>query len=166
MKKKITPFCPSVFLKIKAAFFFVKWFFPLHPKVLKECTWKQMICFTWPNIDTVIQWIHLKQHLRIFKANLKIFADCNMCHMYRPIAFDERVTFWLQCAWSQPCACVCSTSCVCSCVMVVRMPTHNAKYTNTHKAVIGCVEAKKLLSRQRQKDYRKFKVWLNLYQFL
>ena len=54
---------------------------------------------------------------------------CQAYWLYTPIAFDERVTFWLQCARSLPCACIfCCIVCVCDCVMVIRKPTR--KYCN------------------------------------
>ena len=47
------------------------------------------------------------------------------------------------------CVCVCCIVCVCDCIMVISKPTH------THKAAVtGRVEAKKLLSRRRQSNYR------------
>ena len=44
------------------------------------------------------------------------------CPIYTPIAFDERVTFWLQRAQSLPCACAFAALCVCVCVMVICEP--------------------------------------------
>ena len=74
---------------------------------------------------------------------------------YTPIAFDERVTFWLQCTRSLPCACAFAAYC-----MRVRLRNGYTRayvqimqHTHTHKAVTGRVEAKKLLSRRRQSNY-------------
>ena len=75
---------------------------------------------------------------------------------YTPIAFDERVTFCLQRSLSQPylCVCVCCIVCMYDCVMVTREPhTQIMQHTHRQKAVTGCIEAKKLLSRQRQSNY-------------
>ena len=55
--------------------------------------------------------------------------------VYTPIAFDERVFFWLQRAWSLPCACVlaCSIVCMCDCIMVIcnaSLRANNATYAH------------------------------------
>ena len=64
------------------------------------------------------------------------------------IAFEERVTFWLQRGWSLPCACVCCIVRMCGCVMFTCKPYMQImQHTCMHKAVTRCVEAKKLLSR-------------------
>ena len=36
---------------------------------------------------------------------IKLYDLLLYARYYTPIAFDERVTFWLQRAWSLPCAC-------------------------------------------------------------
>ena len=76
-----------------------------------------------------------------------------------PIAFDERVTFWLQRTRSLPCVCAIAA------LHCMRVRLHNGykqayvqimQHTHTHKAVTGCVEAKKmkkLLSHRRQSNY-------------
>ena len=73
---------------------------------------------------------------------------------YSPIAFDQRVTFWLPLAQSLLCG-VCLLHCM-------RMRLRNAytqahaqimQHTYKHKVLTGCVEAKTLLSRQRQSQY-------------
>ena len=77
---------------------------------------------------------------------------------YTPIAFDERVTFWLQRARSLPCACAFAVLYA----YCMRVRLHNGytqayeqimQHTDKHKAVTGRVEAKKLLSRRRQSNY-------------
>ena len=45
------------------------------------------------------------------KLGLKAHAQINT---YSPIAFDERVTYWLQRFWSLPCACVFAALCACA----------------------------------------------------
>ena len=53
------------------------------------------------------------------------------------------------------CACACCIVCVCDCVIVKREPrTQKMQHTHTHKAVTEGVEAKMLLSRRSQSDYR------------
>ena len=67
------------------------------------------ICFIWNEEEAVVSCLT---------------KPARMCIYYTPIAFDERVTFWLQRAGSLPCACVfCCIVCVCDCVMVIRKPT-------------------------------------------
>ena len=75
---------------------------------------------------------------------------------YSLIAFDERVTFWLQRVRSLPCTCAYVA------LFARRLAhnhyathTHTMQQTHTHKAVTGRVEAKKLLSRRRQSEYSK-----------
>ena len=74
---------------------------------------------------------------------------------YTPIAFDERVTFLLQHARSLPCGVR-----LLHCMHVrlrngyTRAYAQIMQHTHTNKAVTGCVEAKKLLSRRRQSNYR------------
>ena len=62
---------------------------------------------------------------------------------YTPIAFDERVTFWLQRAGS------CTALCVCALLHCMRMRLRNGytqayaqimQHIHTHKAVTGRVE--------------------------
>ena len=74
---------------------------------------------------------------------------------YSVIAFDERVTFWLQRVGSLPCACAMLNYLrVGLRITITQSHTHNTmQQTHTHKAVTGCVEAKKLLSHRRQSDY-------------
>ena len=74
---------------------------------------------------------------------------------YTPIAFDERVTFWLNVP-GHCLACVRLLHC-----MRVRLRNGYTRayaqimqHTYTHKAVTGRVEVKKLLSRRRQSNYR------------
>ena len=82
--------------------------------------------------------------------------------LYSTIAFDERVTFWLQCVWSLPCVYVGCIECVCNCVMVIREP-HTQVMQHTHKAVTGRVEAKNLLSRRRHLDCNSLFIrWLQI----
>ena len=74
-------------------------------------------------------------------------------HDYGLIAFDKRVTFWLQRVRSLPCACAYVA------LFASRLGynhyaialAYNA--ANAH-AVTGRVEAKKLLSRRRQSEYK------------
>ena len=52
---------------------------------------------------------------------------------YSPIAFDERVTFWLQCTGSLPCVCVFAALYVCLIVMTIREPhAQIMQHTHTH----------------------------------
>ena len=74
---------------------------------------------------------------------------------YSPIAFDERVSFWLQRVRSLPCACAYVVLYACDSI------AHAYKQqTHTHKAMIRRIEAKRLLSRQRQLDSSKTVCWL------
>ena len=70
---------------------------------------------------------------------------------YCQIAFDERVTFWLHLARVLPCACVFACGYTQAYVQIMQ---HKLMY----KAVTGYVEAKKLLSCQRQSNYNIKKV--------
>ena len=78
---------------------------------------------------------------------------------YSPIAFNERVTFWLQWAWSLPCAFVHVHMLhylhIGSLINLNHYAIAHAsmQQAHTHKAVTGCVEAKELLSCRRQSDY-------------
>ena len=64
--------------------------------------------------------------------------------VYSLIAFDERVSFWLQRARLLPLVCLCCIVCVCDCVIVIREPHVQLMiHTHTHKAVTVSVEAKK-----------------------
>ena len=76
-------------------------------------------------------------------------------HHYSLIAFDERVNFLATtCPVTALCMCVCCIVCVCDCVMVIHQPhAQILLHMHRHKTVTGRVEAKKLLSRQRQTDY-------------
>ena len=76
---------------------------------------------------------------------------------YSLIAFDEKVTFWLQ----RACHCL-VRACLLHCM---RVRLHNGytqayvqimQHTHMHKAVSGRVEAKKLLSCWRQSNYSRF----------
>ena len=80
-------------------------------------------------------------------------SDLQIFCYYSLIAFDERVTFWLQRVWSLPCACA-------YVALFARRLTYN-HYTIAHaynaanaQGKTGRVEAKKLLSRQRQSEYK------------
>ena len=74
---------------------------------------------------------------------------------YSLIAFDERVTFWLQHIWSLPCVCVRMVHYlhVGLRITITQLHTYTIQQTRTHKAVTLGVEAKKLLSRRRQSEY-------------
>ena len=53
------------------------------------------------------------------------------------------------------CVCVCCIVRVCDCIMVTREPrTQRMQHTHRRKAVTARVEAKRLLSRRRQMNYR------------
>ena len=67
---------------------------------------------------------------------------------YSFIAFDERVTFWLQRIQSLPCASAYFA-------LFVRRLGYTMQQTRTHKAVTRRFQAKKLLSRRRQSEYRR-----------
>ena len=92
-----------------------------------------------------------------------MFCYSNICYYvtwnarvqisYSLIAFDERVTFLLQRALALPCVCVHMLHYLC-----VRLACNHyaiVMVTCEHKAVTGHVVAIKLLSRQRQSDYRR-----------
>ena len=85
----------------------------------------------------------------------------NLCtsyiNVYSPIPFDERVTLWLQFVPSLPCACAYVAFIICACgspITITQSHTHTMQQTHRHKVVTECTEAKKLLSRWRQSDYR------------
>ena len=48
--------------------------------------------------EGIFRWIIIMLYLRRYRKTGRVG--------YTPITFDERVTFWLQCAQSLPCACV------------------------------------------------------------
>ena len=79
---------------------------------------------------------------------------------YTPIAFDERVTFWLKRAGSLP-----LRACLLHCMRVrlrngyAQAYVHIMQHRHMHKAVTGCVEAKKLLSRRKQSNYTIIQTW-------
>ena len=62
------------------------------------------------------------------------------CKYFTLIAFDERVTFWLQPAWSLHCVCAFAALYMCGC-LYASLHTNNAAY----KALTGPIEAKKNL---------------------
>ena len=69
------------------------------------------------------------------------------------IVFDERVTFWLQRVHSLHSAPVyVALFARGSCITITQSHTHAMQQTHMHKAVVGRVEAKKLLPRRRQSD--------------
>ena len=83
-----------------------------------------------------------------------------VCNGYS-IAFDERVTFWLQRAGSPgPGHCLMRVRLL-HCMRVRLRNGYTQAYaqimqhTHMHKALTGCVEAKKLLPHQRQSNYRR-----------
>ena len=52
-----------------------------------------------------------------------VYMGHMVCMIYTPIAFNERVTFWLQRARvTALCVHVCCIVCVCDCIMVIRKP--------------------------------------------
>ena len=84
-------------------------------------------------------------------------SDCiKFKQTYTLIAFDERVIFWLQRAGSLPCACVFAALYACAIAqwLYSSLYVQIMQHTNTHKAVTGRAEAKKLPSRRRQSNYR------------
>ena len=82
---------------------------------------------------------------KIVYATSKIYSDCirresDFLALTRPV--------------TALCVHVCCTVCVCDCVIVIRnIYAHIMQHTHTHKAVARYVEAKKLLSHQRQVNY-------------
>ena len=98
----------------------------------------------------------------VFSQNQRSCFTTTEPNYYSPIAFDERVTFWLStCLSTALCAFVC---CVCNCVIVICEPyAQIMQHMHTHNAVTERVEAKKLLSRQRQSDYRLVCTHLNAF---
>ena len=76
---------------------------------------------------------------------------------YSPNAFEERVTSMLQRIQSLPYACAFVALFACEPAQWIYTNIRSSKaHTHTHKAVAGRVESKKLLSHQRQSDYRCF----------
>ena len=70
------------------------------------------------------------------------------------MAFDERVTLWLQCTLPLPYACMFAALYACGIAYKLYMNlTHRMQDTHAHKAGNGRVEGKKLLSRWRQLDF-------------
>ena len=91
--------------------------------------------------------IHVKEGKVHWKwGRTKLYSDC-LQRESNFLASTRRVTAL--------CVCVCCIACVCDCVMVIHMQAYVQimQHTHTHKAVTGRVEAKKLLSRQRQSNY-------------
>ena len=98
---------------------------------------------------------------------LRLFQE-PLDQYYTLIAFDERVTFWLQLAESLPCACAYA-------LFARRLVynhyaiTHACNATNAHAHAQGSdqvVEAKKLLSHWRQWEYRLVCTHLNVFFML
>ena len=81
---------------------------------------------------------------------------------YTLIAFDERVTFWLQRARvTALCVCVCCTVCMCDCIMVIRKPTCKKCIIRTWtRQWPDALKPKKLLSRRRQSNLAWINLWL------
>ena len=76
---------------------------------------------------------------------------------YSSIAFDVRVIFWLQLAQQLPCAYVFAALHAYGIAQCLYSPhTQKMHHMHKHKAVTGGVEAKTLLSRQRQSDYNDY----------
>ena len=74
--------------------------------------------------------------------------------VYSLIAFDERITFWLQRVRSLPCACAYVALFACRLAYNHYAIAHAFNAANTHaKVVTRRVEAKNLLSRRRQSEY-------------
>ena len=92
-----------------------------------------------------------------------IFLKINP-YYYSLIAFDKRVTFWLQRLWSLPCACVYVALFArrLTYITIIQSHMHTMQQTHTHKAVTGRVEAKKLLSCRRQSEYNMciYQIWM------
>ena len=79
--------------------------------------------------------------------------------VYSLIAFHERVTFWLQRVRSLPFAVrMLHYLHVGLRITITQSHTHTMQQTRMHKAVTWRVEAKKLLSRRRQSEYRHHRV--------
>ena len=77
------------------------------------------------------------------------YFDCSL------IAFDERVTFWLNAHVN----CLVRVQMLLylrlgSHITITRAHTQAVQKTHTHKAVAGRVEVKMVLSRRRQSDYK------------
>ena len=74
--------------------------------------------------------------------------------VYSLIAFDERVTFCFNASdHCLVCVRMLKYLRVGSRITITQSHTHTMQQTHTHRAVTGRVEAKKLLSRQRQSEY-------------
>ena len=86
-----------------------------------------------------------------FRERYDVYSDC----LRRESNFwtlTHRVTALYVCT-------SCCSVCVCDCVMVIHITqayVQIMQHTHTHKAVTGRIEAKKLLSRQRQSKYNSF----------
>ena len=91
------------------------------------------------------------------------FFNCNRTveiPNYSPIAFDERVTFWLRRVRSLPWVCAYGALSVSEAHIqkktITQLHMHTMQHRHTHKAVTKRVKAKKLLSCQRQLDFAVF----------
>ena len=96
--------------------------------------------------------------LKNLKFSLKTIALCKTFFWPTPTAFNERVTFSLQHAWSLPGAHALNllhSMFVLLRIDYTRANTQIMQHTHTHMAVTGHIETKKLLSHRRQSEYRK-----------
>ena len=127
---------------------------PTEPKTVRRRINDRLTMF--PTLDynvlyetlvSLVDIVPLVQYGQFRKLNLNV--DDSL------MAFNERVNFLAStCPVTALCICVCCMVWVCNCVMVARKPRGKImQYTHAHKAVIGCVEAKKLCFLQRQ-NYR------------
>ena len=112
----------------------------------------QTTLFTKTNIPTLLQIMFFKNK---HDANLHNSFEYNHISYYSLIAFDKRVTFWLQHVRSLPCTYVALFACRPARITITQSHIHTMQQRHTYKAVTGRVEAKKLLSRQRQSEYSK-----------
>ena len=78
-------------------------------------------------------------------ANLHYSFEYNHISYHSLTAYDERVTFWLQRVRSLTCAYVVLFACRPMRITITQSHTHTMQQTHVHKAVTGCIEAKKLL---------------------
>ena len=92
----------------------------------------QTTLFTKTNIPTLLQIMFCKNK---HDANLHNSFEYNHIsyYMYSLIAFDERVTFWLQRVQSLPCAYVALFACRPTRITITQSHTHTMQQTHAHK---------------------------------
>ena len=99
-----------------------------------------------------LEWI---QVLTTFNMIWYVMWSSKISRNYTLIAFDERVTFWLQLVGSLPCGCAYVALFARRVVYNHYAIAHSCNAANAHaQGSDRAVEVKKLLSRWRQSEYR------------